>query len=49
MHKPVTKRSSPQNQGLVHTACNTGSADATEAITAKARMYPTRRISTGQA
>ena len=38
MHRPVTKRRPPQNQGSVHSACNMGSADATEASTANARI-----------
>ena len=38
IHSPVVNRRPPQNQGLVHSACNMGSADATEASTAKARI-----------
>ena len=44
----MTKRSTAQYQGSIHSACRMGMVDATEAIAAKLRMWPTRRISSGQ-
>ena len=48
-HTPVTKRSAPQNHASSHKACRIGSVDAIDAIAAKARMWPTRRMMIGQA
>ena len=49
MQTPLVKRSPAQNQGLSQSACRIGNAEAIDAIAAKARMCPTRRMMAGQA
>ena len=41
-------RNSAQYQGSIHKACRIGIVEAIEAIAAKLRIWPTRRISSGQ-
>ena len=45
---PVIRRNAPQYQALSHKACRIGTVEATEAMAAKARIWPTLRIIIGQ-
>ena len=49
MQTPLVKRSPAQNKGFSHSACKIGSAEAIDAMAAKARMCPTRRMMAGHA